>query len=355
MKLFIPGPTDVREDVLRAMAKPPISHRGEEVAALCRTVTERAQKIMRTSHPVILSTSSATGLMEAAVRNAVEKRVLSLVCGAFSDRWNKIAGTNGIDSDRLEVPWGEAIDPAALEDRLRSGSYDAVTLVHNETSTAVANDLETISAVMKKFPDIAFMVDTVSSLGGMPVEVDRMGIDLCLASVQKCLALPPGFSLCSLSPKILERSRRAKNKGWYFDLARRADKAESGQAPVTPSISHMFAMERQFQVILEEGLESRWERHRKMAGRTRAWAKEKFALFADEMICSDTVTCIRNTRGIDLGQVLAEMKRRGYHLGNGYGKLKGQAFRIAHMGERRLDEMDQMLAELDDVLAGGGA
>ena len=351
MKLFIPGPTDVREDVLAAMATPPISHRGEEAAELTRTVTQQAQRIMRTAHPVVLSTSSATGLMEAAVRNVVERRVLSLVCGAFSDRWNEIAVTNGVESDRLEVPWGKAFEPAAIEEKLRTGRYDAVTLAHNETSTAVQNPLAAIGEVMKSFPDVAFMVDTVSSLGGMPVEVDRMGIDLCLASVQKCLALPPGFALCSLSSKAIERSRRAQRKGWYFDLAKMADKAASGQAPITPSLSHMFAMRKQFGIILEEGLEARWERHRKMAERMRAWAKERFALFADEAACSDTVTCVKNTRGTNLGAVLGEMRRRGYQLGNGYGKLKGEAFRIAHMGERRMDELDGMLAELDDVLS----
>ncbi len=350
MKLYIPGPTDVREDVLRAMARPPINHRGEQAVALTRTVTERARKIMRTAHAVVLSTSSATGLMEAAVRNGVERRLLSLVCGAFGDRWNEIATANGVESDRLVVEWGRAIDPAALEDRLRSGLYDAVTLVHNETSTAVQNPLREIAGVMKRFPDVAFMVDTVSSLGGVPIEVDRLGIDLCLASVQKCLALPPGFSLCSLSPKLVERSRRAKNKGWYFDLSLMAEKAETGQATITPSLPHMFAMERQFEVILEEGLDARWERHRRLAKRTREWAKERFALYAEESAASDTVTCVTNTRGVDLGAVLAEMKRRGYQLGGGYGKLKGEAFRIAHMGERRMEELDEMLGQLDDVI-----
>jgi aspartate aminotransferase-like enzyme len=288
--------------------------------------------------------------MEAAVRNVVEKRVLSLVCGAFSERWNQVAAANGIGNDRLDVPWGHAIDPAAVEEKLRTGAYDALTVAHNETSTGVANPLAGLAEVMGRFPDVAFMVDTVSSLGGMPVEVDHMGIDLCLASVQKCLALPPGFALCSVSPKVLERSSRAKSKGWYFDLARMAKKAVLGQAPVTPSVSHMFAMERQFEVILEEGLEARWGRHRAMADRTREWARDRFALYADEEHCSDTVTCISNTRKVDLGPVLAEMMRRGFQLGNGYGDLKGKAFRIAHMGERRMDEMEEMFGELDSVL-----
>jgi predicted phosphoserine aminotransferase len=351
MKLFIPGPTDVREDVLRAMATPPIGHRTAEISVLYREISERAQKIMRTSDMILLSTSSATGLMEAAIRNAVERRVLSLVCGAFSDRWHAIAVTNGKEADKLEVPWGKAIDPAEVEARLRTGAYDALTVAHNETSTGVQNPLVEIGEVVKRFPEVAFMVDTVSSLGGMPVDVDKTGIDLCLASVQKCLALPPGFALCSVSPKILERSRRAKNKGWYFDLAKMADKAEAGQTPTTPSTSHMFATKRQFDVILEEGLEQRWERHRMMADMTRRWAKERFALYADESACSDTLTCVRNSREADIAGMIKELKSRGFAVSNGYGKLKGQAFRIAHMGERRPEEVKELLNVIDDLLS----
>jgi len=351
MKLFIPGPTDVHPDVLAAMARPPISHRGEEISALGLRIEENARKIMRTTSRVLLSTSSATGLMEAAVRNAVEKRVLSLVCGAFSDRWNAVAIANGLEADRLEVPWGKAIDPSDVERKLSTGAYDALTVAHNETSTGVANPLRELAGVMKKFPDVAFMVDTVSSLGGMPIEVDAMGIDLCLASVQKCLALPPGFSLCSVSEKVLARSRRAKRKGWYFDLARIADKGVKGQSPVTPSVSHMFAMDVQFARILEEGLEKRWARHRSMAETTRAWAKQRFALYADEAACSDTVTCVANSRGIDVGALVGKLRERGFLIGNGYGDLKGKAFRLAHMGERRPEEIQELLAAMDEILA----
>ncbi|HZE88557.1 MAG TPA: alanine--glyoxylate aminotransferase family protein [Verrucomicrobiae bacterium] len=351
MKLFIPGPTDVREDVLAAMSRPPISHRGEEAVSLFRTITERAQKIFGTSNAVVLSTSSATGLMEAGVRCGSTKRILSLVNGAFADRWNQMAALNGRAADRLEVPWGEAIDPAAVDAKLRTGLYDAVTVPHNETSTGVKNPIAEIGEVVKRYPDVAYMVDTVSSLGGMPVKVDAMGIDLCLASVQKCLALPPGFALASVSKKLIDRARKIADRGWYFDLARMADSAAKGQATITPSLPHLFAMERQFSILLEEGLEARWDRHRAMAAMTRAWAKERFALYAREAVASDTVTCIRNSRGVDVGAMIGEVKRRGYLLSNGYGDLKGQAFRIAHMGERRPAEVEELLGVLDDVLS----
>jgi len=238
----------------------------------------------------------------------------------------------------------------AVEEKLRTGRYDAVTVPHCETSTGVVNPISEIGEVVRRYPEVAYMVDTVSSLGGMPVEVDRMGIDLCLASVQKCLALPPGFSLCSVSPKILERSRRIAGKGWYFDLARMADQAAKGQATITPSLPHIYAMERQFAIILEEGLHNRWERHRAMGAMTRRWAKTAFALYPEERVCSDTVTCIANSRGVDVAAMLSELKRRGYLLSNGYGDLKGKAFRIAHMGERRPEEVVELLGVMDGVL-----
>ena len=350
IKLFIPGPTEVRDDVLAEMARPIISHRGEEMSALQRSVARQAAEIMFTSHPVLLSTSSATGLMEGGIRNGVERRVLSLVCGAFTKRWHQIALDCGKEADKLEVPWGRAIDPQVLDKALSSGKYDAVTVAHNETSTGVANPLKELSEVMRRHPDILFMVDAVSSLGGLPLKVDEMGIDLCLASVQKALALPPGFSICSVSPKLMERSRRAKGKGFYFDFTRMLEKAEQDQPLITPSVSHMFAMRRQFEHILAEGIQRRWARHQEMGRMTRAWAKERFGLFADEVHASDTLTCVANTTGADVGALIAGLRDEGMLISNGYGDLKGKAFRIAHLGELTPADITGLLAVIDRLL-----
>lgn len=354
LKLFIPGPTEVRPDVLEQMARPPISHRGPEMAELQSGIVASARRILGTAHAVLLSTSSATGLMEGAIRNAAPRRVLSLVCGAFSRRWNSIARDCGVEADLLEVPMGRAIPPEDLDRRLATGDYDAVTVAHNETSTGVANPLEELAAVMKRHPDVLFLVDAVSSLGGLPLKVDAMGIDLCLASVQKALALPPGFSLCCVSPRLLERSRQARGKGYYFDFVRMVDKAARDMPLTTPSIAHMYAMERQFGLILEEGLERRWARHRRMGEMTRGWAKDRFGLFADEAHASDTVTCIANTRGIDVAGLIASLKEEGMLIGNGYGDLKGKAFRIAHMGEIREADLG-LLFDAIDRIAGAAA
>jgi aspartate aminotransferase-like enzyme len=350
LKLFIPGPTEVRPEVLEAMSRPPISHRGPEIATLQRSITDQAARIMFTASPVLLGTCTATGFMEAGILNGVRRRVLSLVCGAFSRRWHRIALDCGKEADALEVPWGRAIRPEAVGEALATGKYDAVTMVHNETSTGVANPLEAIAGVMSKYPDVVFMVDTVSSLGGMPVKVDTLGIDLCLASVQKALALPPGFSICSVSSRLMERSRAARGKGFYFDFVRMLDKAEQGQPLTTPSISHMYAMDKQFARILDEGIERRWERHRRMAETTRAWAKERFALFAEEEHASDTLTCLSNTRGISVANLIAHLRQNGILIGNGYGDLKEKAFRIAHMGEIMPEEIESLLSMIDRFL-----
>ncbi len=347
VKLFIPGPTEVRSDVLAEMARAPISHRGEEIAALQRSVSGQVATIMGTRHPVLLSSSSATGLMEGGIRNGVERGVLGLVCGAFSMRWHRIAKDCGKMAETLEVPWGRAIRPEAVDVALATGKYDAVTVAHNETSTGVTNPLGEIARVMQKYPDVLFLVDAVSSLGGLPLIVDDLGIDLCLASVQKAMALPPGFAVCCVSPKMMERSRRARDKGYYFDFARMLEKAEKGQPLTTPSISHMYALERQCKHILEEGLEPRWERHRRMARMVRDWAKDRFELFAEEAHASDTLTCIRNSRGIDVAGLIAALRAQGMLIGNGYGELKGKAFRIAHMGELMPGDISELLSAID--------
>ena len=347
VKLFIPGPTEVRADVLQEMARPMISHRSAEAAALQKKISRQAAEIMFTKNPVLLSSSSGTGLMEGGIRNGVERRALSLVCGAFTERWHRIALDCGKEADRLDVPWGRAVEPDAVARALATGRYDAVTVAHNETSTGVANPIAAIAEVMREHPEVVFMVDTVSSLGGLPLKVDELGIDLCLASVQKALALPPGFSLCSVSPKLMERSRTVKGKGFYFDFARMLDKAEKDQPLTTPSLPHMFAMDRQFDHILKEGLENRWARHRGMGLAVRSWAKERFALFADEAHASDTLTCVSNTRGINVGDLIAALRREGMLISNGYGDLKDKAFRIAHLGELMPDDIAALLSAID--------
>lgn len=350
--LYTPGPTEVAPEILNAMAVPVFGHRTAAMQDLIGAIVPRARRLFGTeAHDLFLTSCSATGLWEAAIRNCVARRVLALVCGAFSQRFHDVAAACGVEVEALTVEPGRAVPAAAVEDALGKGRFDAVALVHNETSTGVVNPLAEIAEVVRRHDDVLLLVDAVSSLGGMPVDVDRNGIDVCLASVQKCLALPPGFSLCAVSPRAMERSRRASGKGYYFDFVRLKGFFDRGYPLATPSISHMNALLVQLERIETEGLENRYRRHHEMAERVRAWAAGRFALFAEEGARSDTITCISNPRGIDVGRFLGALETRGLAIGSGYGTLKGATFRIGHMGDHTLAAIESLIRTMDQVLA----
>ena len=347
LRLFIPGPTEVASDVLQAFAEPPIGHRTEEARELIFRVTDKARKLLSTRQTVLLSTSSATGLMEAAIRNLVRKDVLCAVNGAFSERWYKIAVTNGKEAHRLDFPLGKPVDPDALRRELRRRPVEAVTVVHNETSTGVISPLQEIARVVREFPDTLLLVDAVTSMGAVPIPFDELGLDVCLASVQKALALPPGFALCAVSDRALERAASVRNRGYYFDFLLMKQYAERGQTPVTPSLPHLYGLDRQLDRILEEGIEQRYRRHLRMASLVQDWARSRLALFADPAALSPTVTAVATEGKIAPGDVLDFARQHGYLLASGYGQLKEQTFRIAHMGELQEQDIRDLLETLD--------
>lgn len=351
-KLFIPGPTHVTEDVLRKMATPMISHRTKEASALQRGISDKLRKLMYTQNEILLSTSSGSGLMEGAVRSCTQKRAVVFSCGNFGNRWFAMAEDNDIPADKFEVEWGLPNTAESVDQVLATGKYDLVTVTHNETSSGVMNPVEEIAQVVKKYPEVIFCVDAVSSLGGAKIEVDKWGIDICITSSQKCLGLPPGLSLCSISEKALEAAKKVKFRGTYFDLLQiyNCIQKKDFQYPSTPSLSHMFALDYQLDKILKEGLDSRFARHAQMADYVRAWAKDKFALLAQEQFASNTVTCIKNTREISVGELNKELGERGFMISNGYGKLKEKTFRIAHMAELGLKDIKELLSNIDDIL-----
>jgi len=349
-KLFIPGPTHVRDEILQAMASPMISHRGEEFATLQAEVISKLKKVLYFEGFILLSTSSSIGLMEGAIRNCSRKRVLNTICGAFSKRWHEITLANGKEADTLEVEWGKAITPEMIDERLKTGQYDALTLVHNETSTGVTNPLYDIAEVMKNYPGICFLVDAVSSMAGIKIEVDELGIDVCLAGVQKCFALPPGLAVASVSQKAMDCSAEVKDKGYYFDFHVFLKYHERGQTPTTPAISQIMALNRQLDDILAEGLENRFQRHAAMAKFVQDWVRKYFALYSDERYLSNTVTNIKNTRGISVAGLNEELGKRGAMISNGYGPLKEHCFRIGHMGDLTLDDLQWLTDQIEDVL-----
>ena len=351
-KLFIPGPTHVEQDVLDALAQYPIGHRTSDYRELQSKVVSGIKECLYTNQSVLVSTSSATGLMEAGVRNLSKRKVANFVCGAFSKKQAAITKACGLNQNVFEVEWGQAITADFVDGVLARGNYDLVTVVFNETSTGVMNPLEEIGAVVKKYPDVLLMVDAVSGMMGAPIKVDEGGVDMALASVQKAWALPPGFAVTSLSDRALERSRSIPDsqKGFYFDFVRMHKAGEKSETPVTPSIPHLYGLSKQLDRIKAEGLENRFARHKEMANRVREWGKDRFGLFAQSGYESDTLTCFGNKAGIDLIALASEMKSKNYLISGGYGDLKGKTFRLAHMGDLQMEDINDVLAVLDEVI-----
>jgi len=349
-KFFLPGPVYVRDEIKEAMTGPTIGHRSIEASDLYKTITSGIAKILHTNGRIYLSSSTATGLMEAAVRNVVRKRSLNLICGAFGKLWYDIAVSCGKEADAIEVEWGEAIKPELVANALSTGIYDTVCVTHNETSTGVLNPLKEIAEVVKEYDDVALIVDAVSSMTGAEIRVDDWGLDVCLASVQKAWALPPGFAVAAVSDRALERSKNAENKGHYFNFEVFEKYHQRSQTLSTPSIPHMYALSKQIDDMFEEGMENRYARHLKMAELVREWAIANFDLFGEENYLSPTVTCVKNNKSKDIDWLIESMKEKGYTLANGYGKLKGDTFRIAHMGDVMPDDITSLLSTLDEVL-----
>lgn len=352
VKLFIPGPVEVNKEVLEAMSKPMIGHRTQECSDLQRSATEKMKKLLYTDNLVLFSTSSGTGLLETAIRNCTAKKAIVFSVGAFGNRWYNIAQKNGIPADKHEVEWGNAITPEMVDEYLSTGKYDVIAITHNETSTGVMNPVYELSEVIKKYPDVVWIMDAVSSMSGAKIEVDKLGVDFCLASSQKAFAVPPGLAMASVSQKALDRAKKVENRGFYFDLLRleKYIKERDHQYPSTPTIPHMYAIDKQLDRIIEEGIENRFKRHKEIAQYVRDWAKEYFDIFADERYLSETVTCIENTRNIDIPKLNKELRKRNMIIANGYGKLKNKTFRIAHMGETTVEDLKELFNNINEIL-----
>ena len=354
-KLFIPGPIDVKKDVLEQMSRPMIGHRSKDASALQRSISRKLQEVFCTKEGILLSASSGTGLMEGAIRSCTARRAAVFSIGAFGERWYKMAISNNVSADIYRADKGDIITPEMVEEVLRTGKYDLVTVTHNETSTGVMNPLEEISQVLRNFPEVVFCVDAVSSMAGTKIEVDKLGIDVCITSTPKCFGLPPGMAMASVSQKAIEAAKNVKNRGYYLDLLELYNyiQKKDYQYPSTPALSIMYAMDYQLDRILEEGLENRYKRHLDMAQCVRDWAKNNFELFPKEEYASDTVTAIKNTKGIDISWLNRELGERGYQISNGYGDLKDKTFRISHMGDYTLEDVEGLLETIDEVLGCG--
>lgn len=356
-KLFIPGPTEVREEILKELSNPMIGHRTPEFQELFKSIKPGLKEIFNTNNDVLISTSTGSGFWESSIRCCVNNKVLHAVNGAFSKKWSILSEDCGREVTRIEFEPGNPVDPEVLDKALSEDNYEAFCMVHNETSTGTATDLTKIAQIMKKHPEVLWFVDAVSSVGGMPVDVDKHGIDFCLASGQKALAVPPGIAVASVSERCYKKAETVKGKGYYFDILKLKKMYDKDMTTYTPSIPHLYALKKQMERIKEEGIENRYKRQKEMGEYVRAWAKNLgLEMFSKEGCHSDTISCMRNTKGIDMNQVKADMAKKGYSIDAGYRKMnamlqeqgKPTTFRIAHMGDLILDEIKELTKELEN-------
>jgi aspartate aminotransferase-like enzyme len=329
-----------------------IPHRSAEFDAFFRGTEAKLKKVFLTENRVFQPPATGSGMQEAGIRNLANKDVLSCVNGAFSERWYQVAVTNGKQADRLEAEWGEIITPEMLADALKQKHYEVVTIVHNETSTGAENPLEELAAVVHDLsPDTLILVDAVSSLGGVKIETDKWGVDFILTSSQKCLALPPGMSFAAVSDRCLERAEKVENRGWYFDILRLEKHRIKNSTPMTPSISLIWALDAQLDRMLAEGLQNRYDRHTAMAKRVQSWAVEHgMEPLAPEGYRSKTVSTIKNLREVDIPALNEFLLTKGMRIANGYGNIKNKTFRIAHMGETTMEDIDTLLEAFETFL-----
>ena len=347
--MFVPGPVDVDPDVLAAQTQAMLPHRSKEFEEIFHRAENKSRQLFGTQYRVFLTASSGTGLQEAAVRNFAHNRVFSCTNGAFGNRWYDVAITNGKHADKLEAPWGQPIDPNQVADTLKGGDYDIITIIHNETSTGLMNPVREIAAAAREVsPETLICVDAVSSLAGIKIEMDAWGIDFILTSSQKALALPPGLGLGATSDRALSRAETVENRGWYFDLVRMENHRIKNSTPATPALSLIYALDFQLDRIYAEGMGNRFTRHAEMAKRVQNWALDRgFGLYAAEGYRSQTVTTVENTLNIDISALNAYLLERKMRIANGYGNLKNKTFRIAHMGELTITDVDALLEAID--------
>jgi aspartate aminotransferase-like enzyme len=347
---FLPGPTEVRTDVLAAMSRPMIPHRGKTFEALYASVNGGLQHAFRTRRPVYMSTSSASGLMEAAIRCAPAGPILALVNGAFAQRFANIARACDRDTIVLETPAGTVHDFSAVENALHAREFAAVTVVHSETSTGALTDIGPIARLAHAHGAM-ILVDSVTGLGGAPVETDAWELDFILTGSQKALALPPGLAFGVASESFILQAKAAHSRGLYFDLVEFEQFAHKNQTPNTPAVSLIYAAEVQMKAIEAEGIESRWARHAAMRAMTESWcALNGLAILAIEGSRSPTVTAIRLPDGITPGAMVNAVSERGFVIGGGYGTMKDLTFRIGHMGDHTPDRLAHCLAACADAL-----
>jgi aspartate aminotransferase-like enzyme len=343
-QLRIPGPTPVPEEVARAEIQPMINHRGPEFADILRRVETRLRWAFQTGNEIIVLTGSGTAGLEAAVVNFISpgERVLVCSCGSFGDRFSGIAKAYGADVVDLQVEWGHPIEAADVEAILsQDAGISTVFVTHNETSTGLTNPLAEICRVVKQHGKL-LIVDGVSSVGSIDIQVDAWGIDVAVTGSQKGWMAPPGLAMLSVGGAAWEANARARCPRYYLDLAKARQFAKDGQTPWTPAVSVLYALDAGLAIMEREGLQEVFRRHQRVADAVRAGCEALgLRLYARDGFRSNTVTAVSNPEGVDGSQLTKLMRTKyGVVLSGGQGKLKGHIFRIGHLG--LVDEGDAL-------------
>lgn len=351
-KLFTPGPVQVPDWILAEMGKANDTHRSLAYREMHAAIRENMQKILHTKNDILLFANSGTGILEACVRNLLGEDDMGIFfsCGAFGDRWIQIAELNGKKFDAVKVEWGKGISPELVREKLAEKKYSVVFITLNETSTGVLNPLDKIGPIVKESGAL-LCVDCVSGMAGTLLKVDEWGIDIALASVQKCFGIPPGLALCSISERALEKAKTVKNRGFYFDFLKIHKKGLQNEHPITPCIPQIRALKKVSEKIVEITPEKYAQEHFERTEMIRNWAKKNgFELFSEEGFHSQTVVTIKNNKNIDVAKFVTALFDKGYKIVNGYGSMKGQNFRMAPMGWITKEETQEMLSAASEAL-----
>lgn len=350
-RLFIPGPTEVSAEVLKQQARPLIGHRPKEFTELYTGIIEKLQKFHNTKQWATVLTASGTLFMDITGRALVKEKALCCVNGAFSKRCAETIRDCGKEIDILEVEWGKAIKSEMILEKLASEKYDTLTICHNETSTGVRNPIYEIGKTVKKeYPDIMYVIDSVSAMGGDKVEPEKIQCDLIYASTQKAYALPPGLAIGFVSDDALKRAEEVPGRGRYTDIKGIYDYwMKKQQTPSTPNVSLLYALSYQLDRMLEETSEGRYQRHVDMAKWTQEWAKKYFEMFPEPGFESLTVSTIKNTLGKSVSDLNKVLAKRDYMISNGYGNLKEKTFRIGHMGEWTVAGVQDVCKHIEEI------
>jgi aspartate aminotransferase-like enzyme len=355
---FLPGPTEVRREVLAAMLGPMIPHRSAEFEDLFARLQAGLRKLFLTDRTVFIAASSGTGMMEAGIRALPEGRILSLVNGAFSERYAHIAEMCGREVTRYEEPWGQVHSLEKLDRYLSNERFRAITVTHSETSTGALNDVKRISDKAHEQGALC-LVDSVSGAGGAELRFDEWKLDYVLTGSQKALALPPGLAFGIASSELVELASQAKNRGVYFDIVEMEKFAKGNQVPATPAFSLMYALDVQLKSIASEGVEARWQRHTDMLEATERWIEasagrtgKNWRILVEKGSRSPTVSTIELPSGIAGKPFVERVKQRGVRVATGYGKLGDSTFRIGHMGDHTVATLQNCFDACEEAING---